>query len=165
VPAAENMTSKQMRVALGPASSVSRADGSQMQAIRQFSVKGAARAPFLGPAVFHLPIVLPKTAQIVSCRATAKGGGAWVLRVGQTELAADQSGARQKVEIDAQQLGAAIDLLIPELPFSDFRQLDLSLTVQAPLSDAAQAELSADLEFLLPSESGADYFNYIMTQA
>jgi len=127
--------------------------------------KGVATAPFRGPAVFTLPIVLPKTGRIESCELTVAANAKATVQIGARKLGTAAPGKAKKVGLDAKAFGANKDFVIEEVPFADFATYELTVAVAAPKTRIATLKLSAELHYLIPVESASDYLNYIMTQA
>ena len=153
-----------MTLTLGPQSTVTKPKAANDQPVAVLDADGFATAPFAGPAVFHVPIVLPKTAAVRACRIKAEADAPAVLNIGATskKIAA---GKRTELTLDADAFAHAGEFEIDELPFNDFLQFELNVTVDAPAKAHAKLSLTAELDYRLPVESAAAYLNYIMTQA
>jgi hypothetical protein len=156
------MTPRQMTVTVGPQTTVTPGRGA---ASTPDVKKGVATASFQGPAVFTLPIVLPKTGRIEACALTLAANAKATVQIGGKKLAAAAPGKAKKVTLDAKAFGSGKDYVIEEVPFADFATYELKVTVAAPKTKNATLKLAAELDYLIPVESASDYLNYIMTQA
>lgn len=161
------MVDRDMVVTLGPqAQAVPVGREAEARPIEALDPGQAATAPFTGPAVFRLPLVLPKAGRLQSCEVTLTASHAGRLdfagAAGQKIAAGSQQNVTLKV---ADRPAVGSDFVIAELPFADFAQFDLAVTVDAPAGQTARLALKAVIHYRLPEESAADYLNYIMTQA
>ncbi|MCC7145032.1 MAG: hypothetical protein IT443_01155 [Phycisphaeraceae bacterium] len=159
------MTDRQMTVTLGPQTQVAAGKGGPATLLGQVGKGNLGTAPFQGPAVFSVPVVLPKTGRIRSCELTVKASAASRVKVGSKDLGPVPAGKAKKITIDAKAFEKGKDFVIEELSFADFKQVDIVVKVDAPKSKSATLSLQADLDYQIPMESAADYLNYIMTQA
>lgn len=156
------MTPRQMTVTVGPQTTVTPGRGA---AVAPQVKKGVATAPFKGPAVFTLPIVLPKTGRIEGCELTVAANAKATVQVGRRKIAAIAGGKGKTIKLDGKAFGSGQDFVIEEVPFADFATYELKVAVAAPKTKAATLKLSAQLDYQIPVESASDYLNYIMTQA
>ncbi len=161
------MVERDMLVTLGPqAQVVPLGRDAEARPVEVVDQAGAATAPFAGPVVFRLPLVLPKAGRLQSCEATLTTSHA-----GRVDFAGAAghdvaAGRGHSVTLDiGDKAVTGSDFVIEELPFADFAQFDLAVTVDAPAGQIARLTLKAVIHYRLPEESAADYLNYIMTQA
>jgi hypothetical protein len=160
------MVDRDMVVTLGPQVQVAPVGrDAEARSLEAVEPSGQAAAPFTGPAVFRLPLVLPKAGRLRCCEiawnASHAGRIDFAGAAGQSVPAGEQ-GVTLNIG-DATPTGR--DFVIEELPFADFAQFDLAVTVDAPPDQTARLAIKAVIDYRLPEESAADYLNYIMTQA
>lgn len=123
------------------------------------------RAPFDGPAVFMLPVVLPKTAVAFGGHVAVAASGAAAVRLNGEDLAALPARESRRVELPAECFARGRDFDIPGLSFSDFVRHELEVEVRAAAGEAAELTLEGRVDYRLPAESAAAYLTYVMTQA
>jgi len=127
------------------------------------------RAPFDGPAIFRLPIVLPKTARVLGGNLHLEGSGAVMVSLGSLSAATtgadDPQPTKCDMRLQPRQFTQAQDFEVPELGFSDFARFDLWVAIRSAGGRPAELTLKGYLDYLLPAESAAAYLTYVMTQA
>jgi hypothetical protein len=126
---------------------------------------GEMRAPQGGPVVLALDLVLPRAAQLEQVRLQLHSAAPLTVIAGQRTLEQVPSGQDASLTFTADDLPEASELVLPELPFTDFLQTRLILRADAARDEHATIRLNLQAHYRLPVESAASYFTYIMTQA
>jgi len=154
-----------MVVTLGPLAVVEEAGSARARPVSEFDGSGMAVAPVAGRTAFRVPIIVPKTAAGIACEATIRTPYPCVISLGDARVERLARGGEREVRIGEEFFRQGADLVIEELPFSDFSEFDLRIEVEAPAGERARLDVALQVDFRLPVESASDYLNYVMTQA
>jgi hypothetical protein len=126
-------------------------------------------APFDGPAIFRLPIVLPKVARVTGGNVHVEGSGPVLVSLGAaspvTATGDELRPARCDLRLMPRRFSTGEDFEIPELDFRDFVRFDLWVAVRSEAGRPSELTLKGYVDYLLPVESAAAYLTYVMTQA
>lgn len=153
------MIAARLDLAASPRVEVEAPDGSRHAPVMD---QEWCNAPFLGPACFVMPIVLPKTARVTGGQARMSGYGRPRMRLNKVRIACQRN---NDYALPAEAFAKGKDYEIPGLGFADFVRHELRIQPNLQAGERAGILLQVHVEYLLPAPTAAAYLTYIMTQA